>query len=363
MGEEPFPPELWNEIFESSCIDGGTTGVSLSLVSKSFNIISAPFKFKSVSLRSVKSVSLFLDNLENTPPRFRYVQYLNIGLDSDAVATFLSTSTDPEIKKLYKNLLKIFELCADRLLILSVRLHHPEWRISATTGLCLIPLGSMPEFCMPSLVELTWIVIPHENVEWSSPCSPEEMTFPPSKWRPMGPIRFPSLELLYLDMTVEETMDAKIAYHCPELRYLRSQLDTFSFMGSFRSQALRPAPWRCDPELVWKFYPGPGRAASESNESDPTTPTVRYILDVPIQTRYLEHYLERRNIGYQDIKICLGPECVFSFPLAPDPDSRDRNWEDRVLGKQGYWRYEEWVFEPEPVQNHDYSKRGTNFWH
>ncbi|TFK69271.1 hypothetical protein BDN72DRAFT_733911, partial [Pluteus cervinus] len=68
--------ELWSSIFELGCTDDGTTGISLSLVSKSFNTLSAPFKLQSVSIQKVDRISLFLGVLENSPPEIRCIRYL-----------------------------------------------------------------------------------------------------------------------------------------------------------------------------------------------------------------------------------------------------------------------------------------------
>ncbi|TFK63250.1 hypothetical protein BDN72DRAFT_776124, partial [Pluteus cervinus] len=73
-----LPVEIWSKIFQLSCTDEGYTGHSLSQVSRSFNLISAPYKFQSVSLRHVKFLLRFHQVLKDKPPHLRQVRYLCI---------------------------------------------------------------------------------------------------------------------------------------------------------------------------------------------------------------------------------------------------------------------------------------------
>lgn len=58
--------ELWQDIFERACTDGGTTGCSLALVSKSVHQASAPFRYYSVMLEGTNQLSAFVRVLENS---------------------------------------------------------------------------------------------------------------------------------------------------------------------------------------------------------------------------------------------------------------------------------------------------------
>ncbi|TFK69323.1 hypothetical protein BDN72DRAFT_733339, partial [Pluteus cervinus] len=73
---QQLPLEVWSQIFELACTDNGYTGHSLSLVSKSFNTLSVPYKFQSISLRNLKHIFEFFFALKDAPPHLRRVRYL-----------------------------------------------------------------------------------------------------------------------------------------------------------------------------------------------------------------------------------------------------------------------------------------------
>ena len=54
-----FPVEIWHLIFALACIDDGSTGRSLSLVSTHFNEISAPFKYQSIAITHWSQIIAF----------------------------------------------------------------------------------------------------------------------------------------------------------------------------------------------------------------------------------------------------------------------------------------------------------------
>ncbi|TFK69322.1 hypothetical protein BDN72DRAFT_768069, partial [Pluteus cervinus] len=45
---QTLPVEVWSRIFQLSCTDDGYTGHSLSQVSRTFHVVSAPYRFQSV---------------------------------------------------------------------------------------------------------------------------------------------------------------------------------------------------------------------------------------------------------------------------------------------------------------------------
>ena len=54
-----LPVELWQHIFSFACLDGGSTGRSLSLVSKHFRAMSAPFKYRSIAITHWSQIIAF----------------------------------------------------------------------------------------------------------------------------------------------------------------------------------------------------------------------------------------------------------------------------------------------------------------
>ena len=57
--ENALPVEIWHNIFSRACLDDGSTGRSLSLVSTYFYEISAPFKYQSVAITHWSQVVAF----------------------------------------------------------------------------------------------------------------------------------------------------------------------------------------------------------------------------------------------------------------------------------------------------------------
>ena len=59
MNSNIFPLEIWHIIFSLACIDDGSTGRSLSLVSTHFREISAPFKYQSIAITHWSQIIAF----------------------------------------------------------------------------------------------------------------------------------------------------------------------------------------------------------------------------------------------------------------------------------------------------------------
>lgn len=74
-----LPVEIWTQIHAFACTDDGSAGRALSLVSKDWRIISAPFKLQSIALVGAKPILRFLCILETTKESLRNVQSLFIG--------------------------------------------------------------------------------------------------------------------------------------------------------------------------------------------------------------------------------------------------------------------------------------------
>ena len=59
MDSNIFPVEIWHLIFSLACIDDGSTGRSLSLVSTRFRDISAPYKYQSIAITHWSQIIAF----------------------------------------------------------------------------------------------------------------------------------------------------------------------------------------------------------------------------------------------------------------------------------------------------------------
>ncbi|KAJ6519283.1 hypothetical protein C8R45DRAFT_17030 [Mycena sanguinolenta] len=74
-----LPVELWTQIHALACTDGGDAGRALSLVSKDWSSISAPYRLQSIALLGAKPILRFLCLLDSTEESLRNVQSLFIG--------------------------------------------------------------------------------------------------------------------------------------------------------------------------------------------------------------------------------------------------------------------------------------------
>ena len=72
------PLELCQRIFKYACTDDGTTGRSLSLVSKYIRDTSKPYKLQSISIAGADQATHFVQLLQRTPEPYRHVCYLSI---------------------------------------------------------------------------------------------------------------------------------------------------------------------------------------------------------------------------------------------------------------------------------------------
>ncbi|KIM83602.1 hypothetical protein PILCRDRAFT_56875, partial [Piloderma croceum F 1598] len=75
---ERCPPEICSRIYALACVDDGTTGRALSLVSKYINETSKYTKFQSVAVRSLTQALAFADLLEQSSPGDHRVCHLFI---------------------------------------------------------------------------------------------------------------------------------------------------------------------------------------------------------------------------------------------------------------------------------------------
>ncbi|KDQ63974.1 hypothetical protein JAAARDRAFT_99488, partial [Jaapia argillacea MUCL 33604] len=72
------PQEIWEYIFKLACVDGGTTGRSLSLVSKDFRVASQSARFHSVAIDGDEQAVSFASLIRSLPPDLRCVRHFFI---------------------------------------------------------------------------------------------------------------------------------------------------------------------------------------------------------------------------------------------------------------------------------------------
>jgi hypothetical protein len=73
------PAELWHQVFQYACVDGGQTGCALSLVSRHIRELSAGIRFQSVIIVDPERLNLLLRALKSLSGDERRVRFLFIG--------------------------------------------------------------------------------------------------------------------------------------------------------------------------------------------------------------------------------------------------------------------------------------------
>ncbi|KAF9462895.1 hypothetical protein BDZ94DRAFT_1260113 [Collybia nuda] len=71
-----FPIEIWLQIFQLACTDGGSTGRAISRVSRFFHEVSKEVRLQSITVVGVPQIVACALMLERTPPNFRRVRHL-----------------------------------------------------------------------------------------------------------------------------------------------------------------------------------------------------------------------------------------------------------------------------------------------
>lgn len=73
---DTLPLELHSQIFEYACVDDGTTARSLSLVSRYVRHVSEPFRYQSLAVAGLASLTQLVNKLESLPTHRRRVRHL-----------------------------------------------------------------------------------------------------------------------------------------------------------------------------------------------------------------------------------------------------------------------------------------------
>jgi hypothetical protein len=84
---ERLPNELLAPIFALACTDGGKTAGALRLVSQHFQIIAAPYRFRTVAVAGVEPITDLVELLDHTPPELRIIEHMFV---SDKTASELA---------------------------------------------------------------------------------------------------------------------------------------------------------------------------------------------------------------------------------------------------------------------------------
>jgi hypothetical protein len=73
--------ETWQNIFHHACVDNGSTGISLSSISRYIRRVSSTFRLQSIAITGLCQLQSFLHVLENTQEANRHIRFLFIADD------------------------------------------------------------------------------------------------------------------------------------------------------------------------------------------------------------------------------------------------------------------------------------------
>ncbi|KAG7089415.1 hypothetical protein E1B28_011103 [Marasmius oreades] len=357
----PFPAEMWIQIYAAACIDTGTTAQSLALVCKTSYRLVQQFKLQSLAFLRPNELVKFSMYLGRIPPEHREMKYLYIALESlwvdgqgsrelvvspsryvdqealcayldalnpfasesavsdraripESVAHVSSTVTDQsptrirlQDRHIQKALYLTLNLASPTLVILSIHL-------AFVTRKQLLPAYSFPKLeeltiygsCTPNAGEL-------EGLDGLSGCSDRI-------------VRYPALKRLHLSQTFAYSIPLArdLAKQAPHLTHLYLNLRSYSLDGLASAMGLLP------------HLPD----ASRRNGKFPTTLRIIYLETDPHELVHagssLDAVLERTEeinaLSGLDVKICSRPPGKWA-----DIGSALVDWEDRINGREGRW--------------------------
>jgi hypothetical protein len=154
---ERVPAELWDNIFNHACVDGGRTGCALSLTSRRFRELSAGIRLRSVFISDLEGLKLLLHALERLPEHERRVRFLFIAvrpLDSDATYTLLSLQAAMSFMREESHNLQSFAMSVSGIDTRQVVDAVEEWRVVYPTFLA----------CVAPYVEVLTVHVPYLHV-------------------------------------------------------------------------------------------------------------------------------------------------------------------------------------------------------
>ncbi|KDQ62128.1 hypothetical protein JAAARDRAFT_54144 [Jaapia argillacea MUCL 33604] len=318
------PSEIWLNIFNLACDDGGYTGCSLSLVSPCIHILSKPMRYRSVALHGLRRMRYFAEVMEATPPELRRVRHLYISF-RDPPPQAITGSDKPggldeqrRTDDAWKCAEAIYQILPS---VLSAVAHSLESLTLVTSNDRPFALSPIP---LPKILELTIYGI-HEVSEWSNPESPHSL---------------PTLRRLHLQGCTRNAV-VPLVRLAPNLTHIR--MSSIEHGSSIRA-------------IIEEFH---SRDVADHGDSSPSTtrPSARRILLQPRAPRtsgcaYAFWRQEGRRSDFEDAVRSDSFGMVTVLEPKRDPghgDELDQEakdfWLDRNDGGEGCWK------EPEMSQD------------
>ena len=376
----PFPAEIWIQIFSIACLDTGRTAESLSLVCKSSHKLVSQFKYQSLALLRPNALVRFSMHLVHTDLSLRPMEHLFIAFESlridghgsrellssvrkytdqDELCAYLeslnpfsksmgdsasSTEGEPFIcgpdnalgdlmgSKCERERICIQERHIQKALFLTLSLSSATLVTLSIHLTFLTRRHLLPAYAFPHLTDLTIF----------GPCSPnatELEGLDGQEWS-QGVVypSYPALKRLHLSQTymLSVPLAREILVHAPRLTHLYVHLRSFSLerlafslgshqrqspngngvIGNNQSSEITEGTF---PRSLRNFY-----FEADANELRGEQPGVR--------NRFLRRAEEISLLTGKNVIICSRPPGKWA-----DIGSALSDWEERICGKEGRW--------------------------
>ncbi|KAL0065231.1 hypothetical protein AAF712_007742 [Marasmius tenuissimus] len=382
----PFPAEIWIQIFSVACLDTGRTAESLSLVCKASHELVQQFKYQSLALLRPNDLVRFSMHLVRTDLSLRPLKHLFIALESlridghgsrellaspknytdqDELCTYLeslnpfskpdedfelSTGSPPSIHRscnvledpLYSELeyerICLQERHIQKALFLTLNLSSPTLVTLSIHLTFLTRRHLLPSYTFPHLEDLTIY----------GPCSPtatelEGLDGP--RWS-QGLVTvypsYPALKRLHLSQTyiLSVSLARELLVHAPRLTHLYIHLRSFSFDRLVTSLGLnRPQISQANSNGATA---GAGNQLSEITEGKFPRGLRTFYFEVDSgelrreelagTNRFLSRAEEISMLSGANVMVCSRPAGKWA-----DIGSGLVDWEERICGLEGRW--------------------------
>jgi hypothetical protein len=154
-----LPPEIWDKIVKCACMDGGSTGCALSLVSHYIRDVSHSSRLQSIALDGLRALQSAALELDRRAPKARPVRFLYL---SNTNAT-----TDEETQSWHALCVKIVTLISPTVEVLTINFAY-DW------SKCdwLHSLRPHPKVHFPQLRSLTGCITSFFDIDGAFPSMP-----------------------------------------------------------------------------------------------------------------------------------------------------------------------------------------------
>jgi hypothetical protein len=164
-----LPPEIWDKIVKCACMDGGSTGCALSLVSRYIRDVSHSSRLQSIALDGVRALQSAALELDRRAPKARAVRFLYLSnTNATTVKRNARERSDEETQSWHAALcVKIVALISPTVEVLTITFAY-DW------SKCdwLHNLHPHPKVHFPQLRSLTGCITSFFDIDGAAPSMP-----------------------------------------------------------------------------------------------------------------------------------------------------------------------------------------------